>query len=282
MPPDPARSHPPGVPTTEPGPISDLYPDRCDGCGGGPCGDYTHALLYAPVITLPPDRHPPIARDLRPPGVPTTEPAPDRPRPDDFESVAEDAITLCEIIDAKAPRPAGGACMSGPHKAVTDALRHRLDDLRVPRAADYHLGPIPVALRSSVPNEFGGVDETFDYRAPSLPADLHRRLDAAGIVRCGDGSCIFGRPAGMHTNGGCRCIERGTTTPEVKQLVRQMAGVLRQYAEERADLARLLVEFSEAWDFDASSLADPNKALLRVNRSSSALAEWTRTHLGGK
>jgi hypothetical protein len=120
---------------------------------------------------------------------------------------------------------------------------------------------------------------------PALTAlsDLHRRLDAAGIVRCGDGSCIFGRPAGMHTNGGCRCIERGTTTPEVKQLVRQMAGVLRQYAEERADLHRLLMEHAEAVDAPrGGGMTAAIAAVDRLDRARAALAEWTRTHLPGE
>jgi hypothetical protein len=118
---------------------------------------------------------------------------------------------------------------------------------------------------------------------PALTAlsDLHRRLDAAGIVWCGDGSCIFGRPAGMHTNGGCRCIERGTTTPEVKQLVRQMAGVLRQYAEERADLARLLVEHAEAHAAASvpSGLTAAVAAVDRLDRAREALLAYARTHL---
>lgn len=28
------------------------------------------------------------------------------------------------------------------------------------------------------------------------------------IVGCGDGSCLFKRPTGVHTNGGCRCRDK--------------------------------------------------------------------------
>jgi hypothetical protein len=34
-------------------------------------------------------------------------------------------------------------------------------------------------------------------------------------VGCGDNSCLFVKPQGMATNGGCRCIERGSGRPGV-------------------------------------------------------------------
>ncbi len=35
-------------------------------------------------------------------------------------------------------------------------------------------------------------------------------LAKVGITPCGDNSCIFGRPGGMATNGGCRCIKNAS------------------------------------------------------------------------
>lgn len=71
-------------------------------------------------------------------------------------------------------------------------------------------------------------------RSPRLQA----ALDAVGIEGCGDSSCMFGSPPGMHTNGGCRCLPRGGPPTErewfeVKHLVRLMAQAMRQLAEDR-------------------------------------------------
>jgi hypothetical protein len=45
---------------------------------------------------------------------------------------------------------------------------------------------------------------------------------------CGDGSCLFGHPGGMQTNGGCQCLKE--TNPVL----------LRRTAMRLADVARAL------------------------------------------
>jgi len=59
----------------------------------------------------------------------------------------------------------------------------------------------------------------------SRPASLVRLLDAAAITPCGDSSCVFGRPGGMATNGGCRCYGRGDDSAD-RLLIRRMATAL--------------------------------------------------------
>lgn len=43
---------------------------------------------------------------------------------------------------------------------------------------------------------------------------------------CSDGNCIFGRPKGMHTNGGCMHLK--LSLPETQRLLRL---VLKKYLE---------------------------------------------------
>ena len=44
---------------------------------------------------------------------------------------------------------------------------------------------------------------------------------------CADGSCIFGSPPGMHTNGGCQCLKRVCSDPVTRNMVRRLATALR-------------------------------------------------------
>lgn len=95
---------------------------------------------------------------------------------------------------------------------------------------------------------------------PAAPADI---LAAVGIEPCGDSSCIFGRPRGMATNGGCRCAARAEERHELRNLLRKTAHALRM---ETADAARwrqaraILRETAErlaAHDDDARPFAAP-------------------------
>lgn len=47
---------------------------------------------------------------------------------------------------------------------------------------------------------------------------------------CGDGGCVFGHPGGMHTNGGCRCLDRRELAHDMEALLRVRTGIsaLRQ------------------------------------------------------
>ena len=46
--------------------------------------------------------------------------------------------------------------------------------------------------------------------------DLREAVKLADkYVGCGDNSCLFKKPEGMATNGGCRCVERGGGRPGV-------------------------------------------------------------------
>jgi hypothetical protein len=47
-------------------------------------------------------------------------------------------------------------------------------------------------------------------------------------VGCSDGSCIWGPPGGMQTNGGCMCLKDAPGVPELRILLRQMACVAKQ------------------------------------------------------
>jgi hypothetical protein len=58
---------------------------------------------------------------------------------------------------------------------------------------------------------------------------LRAAIAAVGIRPCGDNSCIFGRPEGMGTNGGCHCFERGR--PELVKILNRLAGVARALAD---------------------------------------------------
>ena len=68
-------------------------------------------------------------------------------------------------------------------------------------------------------------------------ARLQELLKQHGIDPCNDGSCMFGPPGGMHTNGGCRCIGRTVTSgPDsiaMRGLVQRMARLILVLDEER-------------------------------------------------
>lgn len=68
---------------------------------------------------------------------------------------------------------------------------------------------------------------------------LHTALDAAGVERCADSSCMFGAPGGMATNGGCHCLERfeERLPAGVRAYVRRMAIAMRALAESAAAAA---------------------------------------------
>ncbi len=36
---------------------------------------------------------------------------------------------------------------------------------------------------------------------------VNNRPELPEIIGCGDGGCVWGHPGGMHTNGGCRCLQ---------------------------------------------------------------------------
>ena len=50
-----------------------------------------------------------------------------------------------------------------------------------------------------------------------------------GDVGCSDGGCIFGHPGGMHTNGGCRCLEE-TDPVLLRRSLRRLAAVANTFA----------------------------------------------------
>ncbi len=56
-------------------------------------------------------------------------------------------------------------------------------------------------------------------------------------IGCGDGGCVFGRPRGMHTNGGCRCLDKhDLQSVEGRQRLKRSISVLagRLQAAEKA------------------------------------------------
>jgi hypothetical protein len=57
-----------------------------------------------------------------------------------------------------------------------------------------------------------------------------RYLALAQDHGCGDGGCVIFRPSGMHTNGGCRCARRMSTTDEI--YVRRLLAVAQELATE--------------------------------------------------
>jgi hypothetical protein len=54
-------------------------------------------------------------------------------------------------------------------------------------------------------------------------------LSRVGLAPCADNSCIFGKPGGMATNGGCRCFDRGREFHRADRL--KLAEVIRLMAE---------------------------------------------------
>lgn len=52
--------------------------------------------------------------------------------------------------------------------------------------------------------------------ASKLVAIVEAYRTAERYLGCGDHSCLFKRPAGMATNGGCLCVDRGGGRPGVQ------------------------------------------------------------------
>ena len=77
--------------------------------------------------------------------------------------------------------------------------------------------------------------------------------ESCGIKPCGDNSCMFGRPGGMATNGGCRCIKNldGAQMPmSHRTFILRMASAIRFAADLVKDMKseneRLRVELALA------------------------------------
>lgn len=47
-------------------------------------------------------------------------------------------------------------------------------------------------------------------------------------VGCCDGSCIWGPPGGMQTNGGCQCVDKGQSIQEVRVQLRRLSLVAKE------------------------------------------------------
>ena len=79
-----------------------------------------------------------------------------------------------------------------------------------------------LASRDAVSEERGRLLER-ERLAPVLEAFTLART----YVGCGDNSCLFVKPSGMATNGGCRCVECGTGRPFVTAA---LAGIYKAVA----------------------------------------------------
>ena len=92
----------------------------------------------------------------------------------------------------------------------------------ITRMGDPFVSGVADRLASVIAQALRGVNENeFDYkeRAKNAEASLDKIretfLCAKQCVGCGDNSCLFVKPKGMATNGGCRCVERGGGRPGV-------------------------------------------------------------------
>lgn len=90
---------------------------------------------------------------------------------------------------------------------------------------------------------------------------------------CGDNSCILGRPGGMATNGGCRCLPRGVrwTEAEVieaRRLVRYLIFTLTAIGK---DMTPVQLNKIEKIEKNPSEVADRLRPLL---------AEWDAGVIG--
>ena len=91
------------------------------------------------------------------------------------------------------------------------------------------------------------------------PEKLARQaLEWAGqAVGCGDSSCMFKRPSGMCTNGGCRCM-KSPDTHELAECRRAFAALFKAMPallDENERLRRALSEIAEGvlidwWDLE--------------------------------
>lgn len=67
--------------------------------------------------------------------------------------------------------------------------------------------------------------------------DLMARLsEAVDLVRlhtgCGDNSCLFERPSGMATNGGCTCLSRDGVKPGTRAALSRLYHVAKAIVAE--------------------------------------------------
>lgn len=47
-------------------------------------------------------------------------------------------------------------------------------------------------------------------------------------IGCGDNSCMFEKPKGMATNGGCSCLERGFEKHAMSLLYKEVGNILKE------------------------------------------------------
>lgn len=60
---------------------------------------------------------------------------------------------------------------------------------------------------------------------------LHARAKRRGATCCADGSCIYGHPGGMATNGGCAALKESDATV-LRRHVQQLRAIALELATE--------------------------------------------------
>jgi hypothetical protein len=96
-------------------------------------------------------------------------------------------------------------------------------------------------------------------RSPALTALLAKY----GITPCNDGSCMFGSPGGMHTNGGCRCIGRtadAASVAELRLFVQRMGHVIRELDQQPEQIAAWLESPRDKRDLGLQSMNEFHRA----------------------
>lgn len=88
---------------------------------------------------------------------------------------------------------------------------------------------------------------------------------------CGDSSCVFGTPAGMHTNGGCQCLQPRMTPGErarVSQGIRAAQAKIRELKDAlnmRAKVEAILRKsLDEAQTANRTSMCERDEARATV------------------
>jgi len=84
------------------------------------------------------------------------------------------------------------------------------------------------------------------------------------IGGCHDGYCVIRKPQGMHTNGGCNCLE------DMKLHERNRIGGLLRYAQQMADRIEALESRVEELAAENRRLRDKNQELMEAV----AMADW--------